>query len=514
VGLTRENVLLMTVVVVVVTVSYIAAFDIFLIGDDFEWLNAAYEIPSDVFSSFQHINSMWRPLVLWSFLADFVVFGPRPAFFMGTNLAIHMLNALLLLVLMLRLHSRQLVAGAATILFAVSPLHSEAVLWASSRGDTLLLTFWLAALLVVDRMSPSSAGFRPIIILVLMVAAAGSKESWIALPFVATAYLVVVKRWPLSSVTRAVISQWLLLALYMLVFFVMPSMSGRSTPTYYADFDPLSMVYKSCHLLVSYLEIGALDLSLRASVLVAAVPAAAVLVIVLVRRNRPALWALLWAALAIGLASPFPDTALRHNYLPLAALWLAVALIVDDVATWIQSSPRARCFRAFALLAAGAALCGAALEIQALQLEIADYRLYGDLHRQLVEWFREIDRTIPDDRPLLLINRGTRPAVLEAADSMTGLEKTLYVRRGALWQLVRLPPLANFVDHSFSKLLRPVPADEISSTLGSDFSVLVFSDSGFRLEAEVSTTLQEAVSALDRLPEHVSLYRYQPVNHH
>ena len=116
--------------------ALLPALDVYLVGDDFEWLDAAFEIPGDPLSSFERINRMWRPVVTWSFLLDYLVFGQSPTGYAATNLAIHILNVFLLYLLLSRLLRFRLLAATAALGFALSPLHSEAVFWASSRGDT------------------------------------------------------------------------------------------------------------------------------------------------------------------------------------------------------------------------------------------------------------------------------------------------------------------------------------------------------------------------------------------
>jgi len=165
--------------VAVVIAAFLPALDVYLVGDDFEWLDAAFEIPRDPLASFELFNTMWRPVVKWSFLLDYLIFGQSSIGYVATDLAIHILNVCLLYLLLSRTLHFRLLAAVAAAGFALSPLHSEAVLWASSRGDTMLLTCWLGALLVLAERSCGMRWFHSATVLIFVVIGAGTKESWV-----------------------------------------------------------------------------------------------------------------------------------------------------------------------------------------------------------------------------------------------------------------------------------------------------------------------------------------------
>ena len=125
------QVLLLALMAAGVIAAFLPALDVYLVGDDFEWLDAAFEIPRDPLSSFELFNSMWRPVVKWSFFFDYLIFGQRSMGYSATNLSIHFLNVWLLYLLISRLVDFRLLAAVAAAGFALSPLHSEAVFWAS-----------------------------------------------------------------------------------------------------------------------------------------------------------------------------------------------------------------------------------------------------------------------------------------------------------------------------------------------------------------------------------------------
>src|SRR5213595_393313 len=94
------------------------------------------------------LHDLYAPLTytLWGLLA--AVFGPKPWAFHLTNVALHTLNAALVFAVLRRLvtedDGRAALAGA--LLFAVHPLQTEAVAWASETKDLLSALFALAAI--------------------------------------------------------------------------------------------------------------------------------------------------------------------------------------------------------------------------------------------------------------------------------------------------------------------------------------------------------------------------------
>ena len=199
---------------------------------------------------------------------------------------------------------------------------------------------------------------------------------------------------------------------------------------------------------------------------------------------------------------------LRHNYLPLVGFWMVVAAILDHSLARVLSASTSRRRRRFVLgLVTCATIAVLSLESWALQREIADYRLYGELHRRLCESYAEIEGEIPRDRPLVLIDRGTLRGVEFVADRVRGTDKTFFVRRDALWQLVFLPPLANFLGRPFEEQLEQVNAEGVV-VAPEAFTVLLFEDKGFSLRPDLQNAVAELFDASGGLPPGISLYRF------
>lgn len=124
----------------------------FLIGwDDGEYLSdplvsAAGPIhTTEIFSNF-HLG-MYQPLAVLSFAINYKVFGTQADGYILTNILLHLLNTLLVFKLMERLMRGMVPAAIVALLFAIHPMHVEAVAWISTRSSALYSLFFLSGLL-------------------------------------------------------------------------------------------------------------------------------------------------------------------------------------------------------------------------------------------------------------------------------------------------------------------------------------------------------------------------------
>ena len=101
-----------------------------------------------IIRSFSSITMLlYLPVTILTYQVDVLIAGLEPSFFHFTDLLLHAVNAALLTVILLRLTRSNLAALLCGLLFAVHPIQTEAVLWASSRKDLLSATFALLSLL-------------------------------------------------------------------------------------------------------------------------------------------------------------------------------------------------------------------------------------------------------------------------------------------------------------------------------------------------------------------------------
>lgn len=90
---------------------------------------------------------LYIPLTFFSYQIDYLIGGTNATIYHIQNLLWHTLNALLVAWLLHHLTRRGWLALFGGLLFALHPLHTEAVAWASARKDVLSTFFFLASLI-------------------------------------------------------------------------------------------------------------------------------------------------------------------------------------------------------------------------------------------------------------------------------------------------------------------------------------------------------------------------------
>jgi tetratricopeptide (TPR) repeat protein len=103
------------------------------------------------FGGARGLGTGYRPLLLLSFAVPFWIHGPSAIAFHAVNLLLHCLVTLLFARLLLRLEVPDPVAFGAALLFAVHPIHVEAVTSLVGRGETLAAAFVFGFLLLAFR---------------------------------------------------------------------------------------------------------------------------------------------------------------------------------------------------------------------------------------------------------------------------------------------------------------------------------------------------------------------------
>ena len=89
---------------------------------------------------------LYIPLTFVSYQIDYLIGGLHPFMYHLTNLLLHAGSSFLVAACAFLLFSDRRIAIAAGLLFAVHPLHSEAIAWAAARKDVLSAFFFLLSL--------------------------------------------------------------------------------------------------------------------------------------------------------------------------------------------------------------------------------------------------------------------------------------------------------------------------------------------------------------------------------
>ena len=146
------------------------------------------------FSTFDTGN--WHPLTWVSHMLDCRLFGVRPRAHHCVNLALHVLNVVLLFYLLWLATGAGWKSAFVAALFALHPMHVESVAWVAERKDVLSAMFWLLATLCYIRYVKVPARGKTWYAAALACFALGlmAKPMLVTLPFT----LLLLDVWPLD----------------------------------------------------------------------------------------------------------------------------------------------------------------------------------------------------------------------------------------------------------------------------------------------------------------------------
>lgn len=166
---------------------YWPALDTGFVGDDFMILHRLRSLAdaADVLRFFRgEFFEYYRPLGFVSHAVDWAIAGQNPRQFHFTNVLIHTVNAVLVLLIGRALSPRSHAGPVAALLFALHPSNSEAVIWMSARFDLLATVFALAAVCWMVCAWIGNAWMPAL----LFFPAVLSKEAVVALPITAAGW--------------------------------------------------------------------------------------------------------------------------------------------------------------------------------------------------------------------------------------------------------------------------------------------------------------------------------------
>jgi tetratricopeptide (TPR) repeat protein len=103
---------------------------------------------------------VFRPLASFTFALSYMVNGLNPVGYRLVNIIFHAMNCFLLFLVLQQIGFAVLPAAAGALVFAVHPVHTEAVTWISGRGNVLFLFFFLLSYLLYARMDDAKQSRR------------------------------------------------------------------------------------------------------------------------------------------------------------------------------------------------------------------------------------------------------------------------------------------------------------------------------------------------------------------
>jgi len=103
---------------------------------------------------------LYRPVTLFSYALNILLFGFEPAGFHFINLILYALSGFLIYLLVEKLFRKKLLAYLSGIIFLLLPIHAEAVAYITGRGEILALLFSLLAFLEIIKNKPPAVGLK------------------------------------------------------------------------------------------------------------------------------------------------------------------------------------------------------------------------------------------------------------------------------------------------------------------------------------------------------------------
>ncbi len=188
----REKLLHIFLIVCFATLFYTNSFANFFVWNDWtliienvlvhDWRN----LPEVLTSAFWkplvgEPSQIYRPLLSLSFMADYTVWGLSPWGYHLTNTLLHVLNSILIYFLA-RMYVPAIPALMATLLFAVHPIHTEAVTYISGRGELIMTFFLLSGVLVFLKSEKHTSWLLYLVSLPLFFFALLTKETAVIFP--------------------------------------------------------------------------------------------------------------------------------------------------------------------------------------------------------------------------------------------------------------------------------------------------------------------------------------------
>jgi hypothetical protein len=250
----------------VIVIAYAPILNVSFLSDDWtilrfvtrpdsetNWTEILHDFYTPLF--FQDVSPFYRPMYGLSYGLNFWLFGTNPLGYHLTNLALHAISSFFVYRIALEMveGGRRLgIAVTAGALFALYPVHPEAVTWIAGRVDLIVAAFYLAALFFFLRWLGTQGKLYFVLAVGSFVLALMSKEMAVTLPgllFLCALY----KRQGIRASVLKVLPFAVLLGVY-LVFrtYILSDVDAYGIVG--RDLDPLAnlkgFVYRTGHLLV------------------------------------------------------------------------------------------------------------------------------------------------------------------------------------------------------------------------------------------------------------------------
>jgi tetratricopeptide (TPR) repeat protein len=213
------------------------------------------------------IGRYYRPVVSSSYALDYALWGINPFGFHLTNVIIHVINTLLVFKLLLLIFGITEYKNSpgfyavllGTAIFAVHPVHTEAVTWISGRTDSLSFTFFAAAFIYYLKYSESASKKNLSFMIFYYVLSLLAKEMAITLPAVIILYDLIVKRISMSAIRNKfnVYGTLVFISILYLIFrwLILRNVPERETYFYFYGKDAVTTFFTMLQTIPVYLRL-------------------------------------------------------------------------------------------------------------------------------------------------------------------------------------------------------------------------------------------------------------------
>lgn len=130
----------------------------------------------------------YRPVFTLSLAIDYFIWGESPSGYHLTNILLHAMVSVMFYILALKILNSEIAAITAGLVFAVHPVHAEAIAWASGRNEPLSALFMFASLYLYILYKERNKTQYIALSLFLFFTALLSKEMAITLPVIIFLY--------------------------------------------------------------------------------------------------------------------------------------------------------------------------------------------------------------------------------------------------------------------------------------------------------------------------------------
>lgn len=166
-----------------ITAGFINLDDFVMVTENPDITSLSFSNIKNIFSSFQY--KLYHPVVTLSYAIEYYFCKLEPYLYHIDNILLHILNTLILFFIIKKISKNFGVSYIVSLLFAIHPVHVEAVAWITSRKDTLYSFFFLLSILFyINTYDSKNAAKLFILSLISFILSCLSKPMAITLPLI------------------------------------------------------------------------------------------------------------------------------------------------------------------------------------------------------------------------------------------------------------------------------------------------------------------------------------------